>query len=881
MKTSLKILAAFVVLLLVSFQAVQSQTFEEYKKMRQQELQKYKEERNKQLQQLADEFTKYVEEQDRRYADYLKERWEEFEAFQGVKPPADPKPEEAPVFREPERPGPMHPIPAILPPAPEPPDFVPEPVMPRIVKPEPEEFPVFDREFDFYGYPIAFDYDENMAKIRLMGNPNEDAIGDIFSALSATNYNGMLNSFYEYADVLNLNDWGYYRLLNEAAVNIVGPDENTQKLVTWFLLIRSGYKAKLAYFDNDVYLLLPFQNQVYDVKYFKLGGLKYYLLDGDLDKIYTYEQDFPEAQKLFDLNIYEALSLGDESVAKLVSFTIADAETEVPVEYNRNLIEFYKDYPLADIKIYFDAMVSPEAKNSLSRAFLPVIDGKDELEAVNLLLHFVQSGFDYQTDQEQFGYEKFFFAEEAFYYPYCDCEDRSVLFAYMVQHLLGLEVVGLNYPGHMATAVCFNEDVTGDFFELEGKKFVVCDPTYIGAPAGLTMPAYKNEEAEIVVLANRFSDGHQRDYLWDDIMAAGGSRGDNGHDMILNSDGSKIVTGFYTGHFSYGSLDVAGGSNPSMFTMLIDESENPVWFAGGDGNGFSMAYNLAHKNDEIYVTGTFEGDLELQGFSVSSGSDNPDIFLAKFNKDGQLQWLEKASIDTANQDGGSYLNFVARFSYGGDHLGNDLYFESGDFDNYGISFGGDGEVLVAGAFNKTTGLNVKKMSFDAGMEFDAVEALKAENDRLLTDNYEKTIAGLFAVVNLVQSSGVSIPGSAARDVLDKYNPQFKKEYSVIYDAIAEVNFIKNRDGVVTLQTRSGKEMTIDMMRVKNNAQLKISMLENGDAQIDVLSGIRVGKAFWWYDLNHVILYKENGNLLFDYDVDHEVAVKNLKIDIMY
>ena len=67
----------------------------------------------------------------------------------------------------------------------------------------------------------------------------------------------------------------------------------------------------------------------------------------------------------------------------------------------------------------------------------------------------------------------------------------------------------------------------------------------------------------------------------------------------------------------------------------------------------------------------------------------------------------------------------------------------------------------------------------------------------------------------------------------------------------------------------------------NDAQLKISMLESGDAKIDVLSGIRVGKAFWWYDLNHVILYKENGDLLFDYDVDHEVAVKNLKIDILY
>jgi len=59
------------------------------------------------------------------------------------------------------------------------------------------------------------------------------------------------------------------------------------------------------------------------------------------------------------------------------------------------------------------------------------------------------------------------------------------------------------------------------------------------------------------------------------------------------------------------------------------------------------------------------------------------------------------------------------------------------------------------------------------------------------------------------------------------------------------------------------------------------MLEGGDARIEVLSGVRVGKAFWWYDLNHILLYKNNGNLMFDYDVDYEMAVKNLKFDILY
>ena len=45
-----------------------------------------------------------------------------------------------------------------------------------------------------------------------------------------------------------------------------------------------------------------------------------------------------------------------------------------------------------------------------------------------------------------------------FYYPYCDCEDRSVLYSYLVRNLLKLDVVLLDYPNHIATAVCFNEN---------------------------------------------------------------------------------------------------------------------------------------------------------------------------------------------------------------------------------------------------------------------------------------------------------------------------------------------------------------------------------------------------------------------------------------
>ena len=68
-----------------------------------------------------------------------------------------------------------------------------------------------------------------------------------------------------------------------------------------------------------------------------------------------------------------------------------------------------------------------------------------------------------------------------------------------MRELLGLDVVLLDYPEHISTAVCFAEDVEGDYLMLGNKKYVACDPTYIGADIGMSMPSMK-KYSPIVVL---------------------------------------------------------------------------------------------------------------------------------------------------------------------------------------------------------------------------------------------------------------------------------------------------------------------------------------------------------------------------------------------
>ena len=98
------------------------------------------------------------------------------------------------------------------------------------------------------------------------------------------------------------------------------------------------------------------------------------------------------------------------------------------------------------------------------------------------------------------GGDRAFFAQETLFYPYCDCEDRAILFSRLVRDLVGLDVVLLYYPGHLATAVAFNEEVNGDWLSFRNRKYIVCDPTYINAGVGRTMPNMNNQQAQIIAL---------------------------------------------------------------------------------------------------------------------------------------------------------------------------------------------------------------------------------------------------------------------------------------------------------------------------------------------------------------------------------------------
>jgi len=327
----------------------------------------------------------------------------------------------------------------------------------------------------------------------------EADVADAWKVLSEAKYAGIIAACLKIRDSYQLPDWGYLFFL-EAMANAFLPEKpNEARLLEMFILSQSGYQVRIARSDGQLYLLVASLGNIYEYTYLTIGGRNYYVIDKSVggSSFYVYERDFPRAQPFIWKMSKLPLLAGDGK--KRTLHGRRHPEVQAVVEVNKYLVEFMNEYPrCSDWKNYALASLSEQAKDGLYPALRQSINGKSKKEAVDILLDFVQTAFEYQTDQEQFGKERPLFGDETLYYPYCDCEDRSILFSVLVRELVGLDVALLNYPQHLATAVCFDDYVEGDYFELDGKRYVVCDPTYIGSHVGEAMPNFKNTKATII-----------------------------------------------------------------------------------------------------------------------------------------------------------------------------------------------------------------------------------------------------------------------------------------------------------------------------------------------------------------------------------------------
>ncbi len=370
----------------------------------------------------------------------------------------------------------------------------------RIVSPKKEDYEVvkkpLDKEIviDFFSTKIGFAIVDGLSEAEFYPQ-SQKGIENFFSVAVSTQHEFLINNIKRISTDMSLNDWGIYQLVSKLSQKIYDNRDNS-KLFTWFVLNKLGYSVKAGIIRRHIVLLFKTDNVVYDAKSYEINGKKYYILDssGDSGLVFTYQDEYPNAEKAFDFSLKELPKLSLNINEKELRFVESDKEYRVVYKYNKNLIDFMSTYPNVHSSVFFEAPLDYISYLSISKSLKEYLDGKKASSAINFVLHFVQKSFIYQSDEEQFKKDKPMFAQETLYYDKSDAEDRSILFAQLVKKLFGFKVLGVKYKDHMATALYI--PLNGDSVKIGPRKFVIADATYINANLGQSVYKYKSETPE-------------------------------------------------------------------------------------------------------------------------------------------------------------------------------------------------------------------------------------------------------------------------------------------------------------------------------------------------------------------------------------------------
>lgn len=725
---------------------------------------------------------------------------------------------------------------------------------------------------DFFGSQATLVIDRRMKHLKLNTVKPAD-FANYWDDFTKTYYQLYIESLVNYAENKNLNDWGVYQLVDISSKQLF-KSTNNQQIWTWAILNQAGYQVKIGYTGNTLYLLIPFMQEVYEKPYYSIEGINYYILKNIGNKnIYTYTENFGGATKQIDLHLPFSLNFTDDNNIVIRKTTLPQQNESIRLEMDKTVMAFLASYPQTDNSVYLNAAMSGRVKETLYQKLKPELNNKSETEAVTYLLDYLHNSFKYKTDRDQFNKEKMFFPDELFYYPYSDCEDRTVLFTKLVNDLLGLDVVALTYFSHMAAAVSFSTPVEGYSVMVDGRKYTITDPTYINAPIGSVMPEYE----KYTPIAIKINNDNRLNNIWQ--MISRSLEKDNDGKLFITErkmaeNGKYMVSGWYSDIITIGSQSYqAFGGTRDLWFATFGPGGEMEWFLPirCSNFGYTQAFNVGKKGN-VYALINYSGTVNVHRRSIANSNESAHLILGVSNN--AHPFLNENINFKAPE--GKKLAFYGKYKADGTKV-DLLSFptEKINFDSK-ITIDSNNEVVVRGIVGEIEGLTKDVPITLSSASFSAENQIESYMSEYKAMNFNNHMVALFGSLKLLSLNGGRMSGLTVRNLLNKNNPDFFKRNPKLYEGLLRMQFVANNSGIIKIETYKEEDIKLASLNISNNSHLQITRKNDQSYHVKFLNGAQVGKAFVWYDLNSVSVNGKSGELTFDYDSDH--TRKTINID---
>jgi hypothetical protein len=193
------------------------------------------------------------------------------------------------------------------------------------------------------------------------------------------------------------------------------------------------------------------------------------------------------------------------------------------------------------------------------------------------------------------------------------------------------------------------------------------------------------------------------------IAAIGGYSYEIGADVAVDPLGNIYITGSFQGNIDFGTVNINSSGNSDVFIAKYDSDGTLQWVKTGGGigsdNGKSIEIDLVGN---IYIVGNFNETATFENITISSKGSS-DIFVAKYDTDGLLNWVKSGGGTAFDNGNGIAVDLSGNVYITGSFQG------AADFGIGNISSVGSADMFVA---KYSVNGNLQWLQSGGGLSFD-------------------------------------------------------------------------------------------------------------------------------------------------------------------
>ena len=179
------------------------------------------------------------------------------------------------------------------------------------------------------------------------------------------------------------------------------------------------------------------------------------------------------------------------------------------------------------------------------------------------------------------------------------------------------------------------------------------------------------------------------------VQSASGTSTDVGYGIAVDGLGNVCIAGTYSNTATFGTTSITSAGSLDIFVVKYNSSGTLQWVQSAGGTSVDIGRGIAvDASGNLYVTGSYQGTATFGATPKTSvGSD--DIFVAKYNNSGTVQWMQSAgSTNSDNSNSiavdGSGNVYITGYYQGTATFGATLKTSAGSDDIFVAKYNGNG-----------------------------------------------------------------------------------------------------------------------------------------------------------------------------------------------